>query len=170
MLPLLVAASLAVPNWVPEILERWEPLGVEVSIQVEECGSINGWYGPLTDTIGICTESLAQPELARWIFNHELAHAFMDQHGIPDLHFEFAADELATLMAPEQDSLAAAMWFMSMADQGQRRGDPHPAYLDRAAAVLCLLDGSLADPSSRMCHAYYTSAVDNWLRLIVLSG
>jgi hypothetical protein len=167
--PFLVTLALAntptpVPAWVPDLLEAWEPL-VQPRVVVDQCGGINGWYQGSTHTIGLCVETFDHPQLARWIFQHELAHAFMAQHGLLDLEYEFAADELATLMADTQDVLAAAQWFSQM-DYEPDAADPHPAPLERARTILCLERGF--EETAGVCHSYLTSARDNWLRIIDL--
>ncbi len=45
--------------------------------------------------------------------------------------------------------------------------DPHPARLDRAAAIACYLDGTIADPINRTCVIYAKGMLAGWERLLV---
>jgi hypothetical protein len=159
----LPAATVPEPDWVPEVMERWDGLMEMPDVVVRRCG-VNGMYYPGAHVIVLCQETFTQPELARWIFSHELAHAFIFSHDLALAESEFAADELGSLLAEPDEITAAARWFFSMRGYEHDPDDPHPAALDRAAAILCLLDGSEAE-GTRMCRAYYRSALENWTRI-----
>lgn len=164
-----------VPAYLKEVLERWDVAKLDVTITLAQCGEINATYTPTEDlhesvpphTIEMCVEDLADPDGAKFILNHELAHAYFDQHGLYlGWEEEFAADELASLMSTKDELTAAARFFLT---QPFTTGDAHPADLDRAAAILCYLDGIEEQPASRVCAIYARSIQDGWTRTISLT-
>jgi Zn-dependent peptidase ImmA (M78 family) len=156
----------ATPNDVDDVMERWEGL-VDVDVYAADCGEENAWFQPADNAIVMCNELRRDPELYRWVLAHELGHAFMWQHEVPvrwgTKDQERVADELAFFMSTDEETQAAARWFMSHAERKQRAGDPHPAALDRAAALVCLSAGRANE--DRMCHAFYDSALAHWVRI-----
>jgi hypothetical protein len=153
-------AFLPVPEWVDEVVSRWGDL-IKVTVRVQFCGVDNAWYTLATDTVTLCSDMFDRPELVRFVLNHELAHALVDQHGLPWIDYEFAADELAFMFSHDDEVYAAVAWFLEDPGPGS---EVHPPDIDRAAALLCLQAGY--DGTDRMCAAYYRSAVGAWLRAI----
>jgi hypothetical protein len=161
----LLFALNAAPDYLDEVASRWEPLGLEVNVATASCGQENAYYFGSLNLVVMCKEVLDRPALASWILNHELAHAAMDQLELAeDDDPEFMADELAALMSTADETFAAAVWFMAMGPTPS--GDTHPSGLDRAGAVLCLLEGSDPKSTNRSCRAYYRSATQHWIGLL----
>lgn len=156
----------AVPSYVAGVVDGWqESFGIHVTVVAERCGYDNAWYSLATQEITLCAELFSRPALTRWILNHELGHALNDQMHIPWVNPEDGADELAMLMATEDESYAAAAWFL--ASGGTESDDEHSSDLDRAGAILCYLDGTSPAPVSRECRIYARSVLANWLRLVL---
>lgn len=165
---LLLLALAAVPDYVPEVLERWAPLDIEVTVRAQKCGHDNAFYDPEQDTVTLCTELFDRPELTRAILNHELAHAYFDQHEVPVQDAEFEADELGFMFSTEDENWAAAAWHVQLADHDHPRVmGQHPSHLDRAAMYLCLLDGFSDEPVERKCAVYARSVMAGWLRIVL---
>lgn len=170
MTPLL---AVALPLFLQHAKAEWEETfpEVQVTVRAEHCGHVNAWYTFRTRTVTMCDELFDQPLLATWVFNHEMGHALNDQLDLPWVNAEDAADELAMLMSSVDESVAAAKWFMSMAKPSKpdagNDGD-HSAYLDRAAAILCYVDGVEATPAARQCGMYAKSVTAGWIRILGL--
>lgn len=153
------------------VLAEWAWLDVDANLAIIPCGQENaGYWAPLHE-IFICQELIDHqgPDVVRFVVSHELAHAFMDQHRVPSVNEEAAADELATLVLLDnsQDEVySGASWLLDQAD------DPtgeHPPGLDRARSILCLADGHSKKPSVPFCKGYYNSAKDSWTRVIAIT-
>lgn len=168
ILPLLVALKTLTPNpsYIEEAMTRWEVAGLDVEVVSHPCGEVNASYTPADQRIEMCTELYANPELAVFVFNHEMGHAFMFQRGIPNS--EAAADELGFLMSSDDEVLEGARFFLAMGGSESKDGD-HPADLDRAASLLCLLDGRDPNSDNRVCRAYQASVFTNWTRMFILT-
>lgn len=170
ILPVLFAlasakAPLPVPAYLAEVSAEWkDTFGLDVQVRSKHCGSENAFYTFATKEVTMCDELFGQPLLARWVLAHELGHALMDKFDIPWVAAEDAADELAMLMATEDESYAAARWFML--EVGGEDGE-HSSGLDRAGAILCYLDGSSAHPESRQCKMYAKSITAGWVRTML---
>lgn len=162
ILPVLYALA-PVPDYVPEVVSRWADL-VDVEVVARDCGIENAWYFPADDIVVLCTELFDRPELTRAILNHELAHAFMDQHGIPQS--EAGADELGFFFMTDEEVYSIARWFLDHPGPGS--DDGHPADLDRAGMFLCLQSVD-EEGGSRECRVYYRSALEKWLALIAVT-
>lgn len=146
------------------VMKDWSK-AVEVTAVHAQCGYENAFYFPAEKLVLMCVELSHDPALERFVFRHELAHAFMWQHGIPST--ERGADELAVLTSPASDIEAAARWFERVDGYVGNGGHPQPH--DRAAALRCLSSGmhapTLATP---VCRMYYASVYDNWQKLFKL--
>lgn len=161
------------PVYVDAVVEEWaETFHVEVRVKAITCGYDNAWYDPEARQIELCSDLFDRPELTRWVLHHELAHAVADHRGIPyEIDGETGADELAMVMATEDENLAAAQWFLyASIGKDHSPTDPHATDLDRAAAILCFLEGSDPEPSDRVCAIYARSVVANWVRLVVVTA
>lgn len=157
------------PAYITQAQKAWEGL-VEVEVITTHCGQENAAYYPGLNLVEMCEELYRDPDLAVAIFNHEMGHAFMHQHDIPNS--ERGADELSMLMSTPDQLAAAARWFLeSAAEGGNDSGDDgnHQSDLDRAAALLCFMDGSDPDPVSRVCRVYARSVDENWGRMLIMS-
>lgn len=164
-----------VPEDLAEVTERWRALDTEVDLVVYECGYENAFYDPESDRVEMCAELLADPAAARGILNHEMAHAFFDQHNLSDVFAwdeEFAADELGFLMSTPEEALAVIRLQLKWASEDLAEGVTgdsvygHPPALKRAAMLLCLDEGSLGENAK--CEAYFRSAVTNWSAIVAL--
>lgn len=165
-LPLFTAMAVVTPNprWVEAEVAKWEPLDIEVEVVSKPCGYINAYYFPTDRIVVMCSELYKTPDLARFVLNHELAHAFNHQHGLDwGDDGEFKADELAFLMSDGKAVLAATKWFLDSASAAVE-GDTHPAELDRAAMLICLDEGWRDE--DRQCATYYRSALATWTLLV----
>jgi len=143
----------------------WDQTGTTVRLLTAECGQENAYYFPDDEMVVMCEELLDRPALARFVLHHEMGHAFMFQHGIPNS--ERGADELAVLMATIDETYAAAKWFMDQ-NQTHRAGDPHQSDLDRAGALLCLADGIFEEGAARECRLYAESVAEHWARVVLM--
>jgi hypothetical protein len=171
--PLIIFLSgLITPNapLVDDVLSRWEGAGLEVEVVSVHCGDDNAAYYPATKLIVMCDDLYDRPELASWILSHELAHAFMWQHDVPQRRGtkdqERVADELAFLTTEPAETYAAARWFMDLHKAHPKRSpnDPHPDPLDRAGSVLCLQQGK--EGGNRTCRLYLESVQAHWMRIL----
>jgi hypothetical protein len=173
VIPLILALTLSkpVPDYVPQVLENWEGL-VEVTILATDCGEDNAYYYPDEDTVVLCTELFDRPELTRFILNHELAHAFNDQSGMPWIDSEAAADELAFFMSDQDEVFAGAKWFLGLAkgrkyEDSSKTWDQHPHPLDRAGSLLFLAEARWEPKDASMqCRIYLRSTLAHWLRWV----
>jgi hypothetical protein len=162
-------ASPRTPDYILKAQADWEGLAT-VEVISTSCGQDNAAYYPSLNMVEMCTELYDRPELAVAIFNHEMGHAFMFQRGIPNS--ERGADELSMLMSTPDQLTAAAKWFLDMSrEEGPSSGDDgeHQAHLDRAAALLCYLDGTDPDPVQRSCRMYAESVNENWARMLIMT-
>lgn len=163
------AKAPSLPKYVHDVTARWDQLDIQVKVRAVKCGYDNAWYD--SGTVTLCTELFDRPTLTRFILNHELAHAYFDQHGVPMVlgkGEEFAADELAVMLSFDDEVVAGAQWFLNNPGGGSK-DQVHPSSLDRAAMLLCLLDGFEANPVSRQCKVYARSAFENWQRVVALT-
>lgn len=170
MITFLFALALAQPNpdFIEEARANWEGLTDPEVISVE-CGEDNAFYSPSRHLVIMCSELYDRPDLAVFIFHHEMAHAMTLTHGFPRVSHqdrERIADELAFFMSTVDQVMAGARFFLDIATEAQSEFDPHPAALDRAASLICLAEGR--EGRDRMCRAYYDSLLAHWQRLILL--
>ena len=154
-----------VPPHLVEAEHQWDATGTTVLLLATECGQDNAYYFPEEEVVLLCSELFDRPALARWVLHHEMGHAYMDQHGVPDS--ERGADELATLVADLNETYAAAMWFLSM-NGPPIPGDSHQPMLDRAGAAICLAEGMYAPGAPRECRLYAESVAEHWARIVLM--
>lgn len=162
-------ASPRTPAYIKQAQGEWVGLA-EVTVVSTQCGEENAFYWPSSNTVEMCTELYKNPKLAVAIFHHEMGHAFMYQHDIPNS--ERGADELSMLMAPPEALVEAAKWFMKMSvEEGPSSGDDghHQSHLDRAAALLCFVDGTADHPVSSECKVYARSVDEAWGRILAIT-
>lgn len=183
MIGLLPAIALVTPNpaWLPEVQERWEGLGLEVEVVSIHCGYDNASYSPSKRVIVMCDDLYNRPDLAKWIFNHEMGHALTFQLGVPmdptGVDEERVADEVAFFASKDVENYAAIKWFMDKAASGRARNpaDPHPSAFDRAGELLCLQVGwehndlPPVDTYDHACKMMFESLSAHWSRLITWS-
>lgn len=170
MIHLLIALALATPVPAPpqvlDVVDRWEWVGLDVSIKAESCGYENAWYQPSKKQITLCTELFRDPDLAAFVLSHELAHAFMWQMDVPQRRGEHdqerVADEMAFLFSTRDEVTAAARWFIRMGDRDDSE-DEHPSPRKRAGALLCLDMGRAAE--DELCERMYDSMLAHWVRI-----
>lgn len=144
------------------VIQRW---GDEVKVDVVQasCGEENAMYFPSLDLVVMCRELDHLPAAARFVLNHELGHAWMDQHDIADS--ERGADELALLMSTKDEAVAAAAWFDGMVDS-TNPFDEHQLHSERAASFRCLAYGlHLPEQTTGICRMYAGSVREQWARL-----
>ncbi len=158
------------PDVVDEVLDRWSGAGLDVEVVSVHCGYDNAAYYPAAQLVVMCDDLYNRPDLARWILSHELGHAFMWQHEVPQQRGtpdqERVADELAFLTSEPDENYAAARWFLQLAKRHpiHNPSDEHPDPLDRAGAVLCLQAGT--EGQNRLCRLYLESVQAHWMRII----
>lgn len=155
------------PDYITEAQKEWEGLA-EVTVITTKCGFENAGYYPGLNIVEMCEELYAKPDLALFVFNHEMGHAFMDQRGVPNS--ERGADELAVLMSPPWATIAGAQWFMEMAMDDDGMDGVHQSHMERAASLVCLLDGFNPEPVSLTCVAYAGSVTENWARMLLMTS
>ena len=169
MLPLLANAAVAIPAYLAAAQSEWEDMAeVHVTIKMKHCGYDNAWYTPGARTVTVCDDLVAKPALLRFVFNHEMAHAYFHQRRVPVSDEELMADELAFWVTADADVADTARWFLEMGSD-EDTADGHPADLTRAASLLCLLDGVDANPVNRQCVAYARSSRSHWLTTLDLA-
>lgn len=140
---------------------------MDISVEVVSyaCGGVNAFYDRDENRVELCSELFVSPELTRAVLNHELAHAFFDQHGLNDALDgveEFNADELSWFFDRADETLAIERFFLVLAQyEGDEPSDEHPLSLDRAAMFICL-DAGAYDDEDAQCRAYLNSAQDKW--------
>jgi hypothetical protein len=165
----LTLALLFQPAFIKDVTSRWADTGVEVDAVAASCGYENAFYVPDMRLIVVCRELVEADEAnARFVLNHELGHAWMFQHGVPNS--ERGADELAVLMSTKAEALANAHWLMRLAkEEGADAGDDdgqHQTHADRAASVFCLTYGLYEpDKTTPVCRMYAESLREQWTRL-----
>lgn len=166
LIALVLATATPAPPQVLDAVERWEWVGLDVSISARSCGYQNAWYDIRQRSVTLCTELFEDPDMAAFVLSHELAHAFMYQREVPqnsDGHDgERAADELAFFMSTQDEVYAAARWFLSMGDRDDT-GMEHPSPRKRAGALLCLDMGRSGE--DHLCERMYDSALAHWVRI-----
>lgn len=150
---------------VADVMERWEWTGVTAGVVEVDCGKTeNAWYDPGPDQVSMCSSLWAKPDLAKWVLAHELSHAWMFEHKVPQrlgtYDQERSADELAFLMSDEDENAAAAKWFLG---QGPIDDGVHPVALDRAGSILCLDAGR--EGWHPVCRLYFASVLGHWIRI-----
>jgi Zn-dependent protease with chaperone function len=158
------------PEVVDTVLQRWEDAGIEVQVVSVHCDEDNAAYYHEDKLIVMCDDLYDRPELARWVLAHELGHAFTMQHDVPMTYGhdeERSADELAFLTSETDENYAAARWFLHLHKQHpiHMTADPHPAPLDRAAELLCMLDGQEAG-GTRVCRVMSAAVTGHWRRML----
>lgn len=168
ILAFAAASSTPNPDYIRLAEKDWEDTGLaQVTVVSRKCGMENAFYTPLTRTVTMCKELYRKPALALFIFNHEMGHALMHQNDIPNS--ERGADEIAVLTSTPESTMAAMFWFMNMASEGDDGDDGvHQSHRDRAASLMCLMDGLYDQPVSRVCKAYAGSVDENWARLLIM--
>lgn len=158
-------ASPKTPDYIAEAQKRWADVA-DVTVVSTWCGEQNAAYYPGFRLVEMCAELYVDRDLALAIFNHEMGHALMHQHGIPNS--ERGADEISLLTSTPAQLMAAARWFMGMAGESHDPNDPHQSALDRAASIVCYLDGTDEHPVSRACVNYAESISENWQRMLLM--
>lgn len=166
----LFSLSKPVPKYVPEVVGRWGD-ALEVTVVARECGQENAYYFPADDTVVLCTELFNRPELTRAILNHELAHAYFDQHDIPmGGQEEYNADELSWFFCTGPEIIAVTQWHLDDASSDLSTDDPeegHPASLSRALMYITLDMGYRHE--TRESFMFYRSAWVKWSVLLELA-
>lgn len=143
---------------------KWEGSGVEVTVTSAACRDENAYYFPWLELVVVCRELDAKPGVQRFVFNHEMGHAWMYQHGVPNT--ERGADEIAVLMSDYEDTIAAAHWFADMAKSSSGSDGSHQSHAERAASLFCLAYGlHKPDETTAVCRMYAGSVVDQWQRI-----
>lgn len=127
-----------------EMLQYRMPVEVTADVTWIECGDWNGYYTWADDLIEMCEENLEllSPGASRFVFLHELGHAYAHEHNMDYDRWggsvEDEADEFATVMTlaqgrPEDLLEAALMWEkFNRQTGGPILGDTHSPALLRA--------------------------------------
>lgn len=175
MIPFLIALVLAVPpteqvdrcvTRLTEVAERWEWVGLEYDVTLQQCGTENAWYQFADRSVTMCVELCRDVDLAGFILSHELGHAFAHQFNVSvawGTHDqERFADEAAFFFSERDEVYAAVKWFM---DKGRRDDTEavHPSPHKRAASLLCLDAGAHQD--NAMCERMHESVLAHWVRV-----
>lgn len=162
MIVWLLVLSLLTKNIEPE-LKKWEGM-VDVTVSSATCRDENAYYFPWLELVVVCKELDARPDVQRFVFNHEMGHAWMYQHGVPNT--ERGADEIAVLMSDFEDTLAAAAWFHEMAKGESGDDGSHQSHKERGDALICLAYGlHKPEQTTSICRMYAGSVVDQWQRI-----
>lgn len=146
-----------------DIIEKMNAVypDVEVDVRWEPCEVENSYYSPGDETITLCTEFEAYPEVAVYVAAHEMAHAIQRQ--TIDTTSEQDADELAALALAKFDRLdvllAGALYWKAQPNQG-RTGEGHPSASFRAWELACIADG--ADGGTKRCVDLYQGLRVRW--------
>lgn len=149
-------------------LDKWDDTGVDVNVTRATCRDENAYYFPSLQLVVICKELDDKPEVQRFVFNHEMGHAWMFQHGVPNS--ERGADEIAAMMSSYEDTLAAAHWFAGMAKGSSGDDGEHQAHADRAASLFCLAYGfHKPELTTPLCRMYADSVVEHWERTALMA-
>lgn len=147
--------SLAAPSPREQVEEAAIYLPVELDVDVTwiNCTSWNGFYYPGQSRIELCRQNLAMGVgVARFIFLHELGHAYTFQNGLGYArwggNYEAAADEWAAVMSITQghprDILEIANAYEAWGRLNPwHKGDPHPPMELRASNMRKLYYGWL---------------------------
>ena len=160
----LIVLALLQANIAPE-LAKWEG-AVDVTVTTATCRDENAFYFPGLELVVVCKELDAKPAVQRFVFNHEMGHAWMFQHNVPNS--ERGADELGALMSSYEDTIAAAHWFAGMGGGGD--DGVHQAHTDRAASLFCLAYGlHKPDMTTPVCRMYADSVAEQWTRVIMMA-
>lgn len=146
------------------------PLELDTGLIWDSCGTWNGFYFPGFDFILLCKENLdAGTEVARFIYLHELGHAYTFTRGIDFSRFsgnyEAAADEFAAVMSILQgharDMLKVIELYLDWGKKHPHQADdPHPPMETRADNLKRIFLGYLL-PKSKY-GKYYISALRYW--------
>lgn len=172
---LALAVAVATPAKMPQTLldvrAEWAA-AVDVEMTMSNCGGDdNAFYFPSLQVVVVCKPLFEQhPLAAEWVLHHELGHAWMYQHNVPNS--ERAADELALLMSTKDQALAAAEWFEAMAKGSLTSGDDgsHQTHQDRADAIRCVTYGLHApEQTTSFCRMYASSIAEQWGRILYLA-
>lgn len=122
-------------------VETYLPVQLDVRAKWIKCGTFNGWYYPGLKRIVLCQENLQNVGLARFVYLHELGHAYTFQHPVDFArwggNYEASADEWAAVWTIVQgnatDLLATADAFEAWGKiYSQHEDDPHPPMSLRA--------------------------------------
>lgn len=166
MIPALLAIALITqPPIVAETAARWDGHGVQVAAVAVNCGYENAFYFDSLGLVAVCNEMLEHgPDVARFVINHEMGHAWMAQNGIGDS--ERGADELALLMSTKKEALAAAAYFHGLGSGDDGDDGQHQSHQARGDEFVCLAYG-LYDPmqTAVVCRMYAASVRENWMRM-----
>lgn len=172
MITLAVALALATPadvlkEDVDTIAREMTLPGMRVDLVWTECGQTNAFYVPMFQMVVMCDELLTEdPGFVRFVAAHEMAHAIMFQLDVPYTGSqEDAADELAGVVLPPDDVLAAGLWWAQREDHYDPTDD-HSFASKRAYTLVCLADGAEERPVSLYCSYRYKRAVRAWARLL----
>lgn len=143
------------------------PVEVDVPVRWVSCGTWNGAYY-YSGRIELCNENIAEgPGVARFIFLHELGHAYTFGRGTGFERFygnyEAAADDFAAVISIVQghpeDLVAMANAYEDWGKWNvQDPNDPHPSPMARAQHLRDIYLGYMA-PWTPEFKAYQTSLV-----------
>lgn len=134
-------------EWVRAML----PMEIDTEVSWKNCGTWNGYYFPGSHRIVLCNENLKEGVgPARFIYLHELGHAYTFQKGTDflrwDGNYEDAADEWAALWSivqghPEDLLQVAAIYDEWGKMYTPKPGDPHSPMEVRATRLRSLYYG-----------------------------
>lgn len=136
-------------------------LPATMTVNYDECGFVNAFYQPATQSITICDE-FVDSVLAFWssrqpndainftarsinhVLYHEIGHALVDVLNIPSLgNSESVADGIAAVLSGETgrsfDAVISSEW---LADSGSSFADIHINGEDRQGDIICWAAGS----------------------------
>lgn len=130
------------------------PVEIPHTLIWDKCGRWNGMYFRAWSLILLCEENLTYgPKVSRFVYLHELGHAYTFAHPEFDYsrwgkNYEAAADEFAAVSAVVQghpeDILAMAKLFEEAAkSQKWDPSDPHPPAIKRARTLKSLYYGAM---------------------------
>lgn len=157
---------------------RLAPLRLAIPTKAEvvwmDCGEVNGYYHPPTRRVIMCNELSTLPRgVLRFVYAHELAHAFIHENGIPYTGSEeWAADELASLVLIEggwsKDVEEAAKYQLARG-QPDRWSSEHPGDERRAAYMLCMAKQGAEGLTADFCYINYPRIKAAWKKLYGLA-
>jgi hypothetical protein len=142
---------------------RWKGK-VAVDVVQASCGMENAMYFPSLQLVVMCRELDYSPAMARFVLNHEMGHAWMYQHDVPNS--ERGADELALLMSTKAEAIAAADFFDKLGEDDDGDDGEHQSHTDRAATFRCVAYGlHMPTQTTAICRMYAESLREQWARL-----
>ena len=146
----------------------------DVPVEWQDCGGINGYYFPRAKKIIMCNELKALPGLARFVYAHELGHAYIDKYDIPYTGLEeAAADELAAIAlvatGNAEDIFTAAEYFNSKPETEEDVYDSHPSHARRVVVLACTYVQSQGVEAPG-CYTDFWRTVNTWSRLMATYG